>query len=220
MWVLVLVLAITGVILAVLLFVIATEGRYFGKRLMRWGYGRRSTSFEVRDDWELWEHLIKRLNIDPAEELLDLGTQTGHLPRLLARQRWFSGRVVGIDWSEEMIQEAKRQIRLEGTEPNVEFLCRDVQQPFPFPDSAFTLVTVVTGLLSGLKSPITLFQEIQRVLKPNGRVAFQFSPQPLRYTPIRNAEWFVTRLEPLGFTYTETLPWTPMYKVIVFQLPE
>jgi ubiquinone/menaquinone biosynthesis C-methylase UbiE len=220
MWVLFLVLAIVGLIIAVLLFVIATEGRYFGKSLMRWGYSRRSVSFEVRDDWKLWEYLIKRLEVNAAEEILDLGTQTGHLPRLVARQRWFQGRVIGIDWSEEMIQEAQRQSRLEGTESKVEFLCRDVQRLLPFDDSTFTLVTVVTGLLNGLKSPSTLFQEIHRVLKPKGRIAFRFAPQPLRYTPIRNANWFAQRLESLGFKHTETLAWTPMYKVIVFELPE
>lgn len=220
MWVLFLVLAISGIVTAFLIFIIATEGRYFGKRLMRWGYNRRSVSFEVRNDWKLWEHLIKRLKISPAEEILDLGTQTGHLPRLVARQRWFRGRVVGIDWSEEMIHEAQRQTRLEGTQKNVEFLCRDVQLPLPFGDSTFTLVTSVTGLLNSLKTPNTLFKEIHRILKSKGRVAFRIAPQTFRVTPIRNADWFATRLEPLGFTFTETLPWTPMYKVIVFELPE
>ena len=193
MWVLLLVLAITGIVITFLIFVIATEGRYFGKRLIRWGYNRRSVSFEVRNDWKLWEYLIKRLNISPAEEILDLGTQTGHLPRLVARQRWFRGRVIGIDWSEEMIQEAQRQTRLEGTQNNVKFLCRDVQLPLPYGDSTFTLVTLVTGLLNGLKTPKTLFKEIHRVLKSNGRVAFRVAPQPLHVTPIKNADWFTTR---------------------------
>ena len=204
----------------VLIFIIATEGRYFGKGLIRWGYDRRSVSFEVRDDWGLWEHLIKRLDVSPTEELLDLGTQTGHLPRLVARRRGFKGHVVGIDWSEEMIQEAQRQARLEGTQPRVQFLCRDVQKPLPFQNARFTLVTVVTGLLDGLKKPEALFQEIRRVLRPRGRVAFRFSPQPHRYTPIRKVNWFVSRLEPLGFLYTNTTTWTSSHEIIIFQLPE
>jgi ubiquinone/menaquinone biosynthesis C-methylase UbiE len=217
MWILFIALAIIGILLAVLVFIIATEGRYFGKRLMRWGYDRRSVTFEVRDDWELWENLIKRLEISSTEVLLDLGTQTGHLPRLVARQRNFKGRVVGIDWSEEMIQEAKRQIRLEGTQDRVQFLCRDVQQPLPFTENMFTLVTVVTGLLNGLKSPEVLFKEIQRILQPRGRVVFRFTPQHLRYTPSRKLEWFVERLETLGFTYLETKAWTSTHEIIVFQ---
>lgn len=220
MWLLFLIFAIVGIVLAVLIFIIATEGRYFGKRLIRWGYNRRSVTFEVRDDWELWEHLIKRLKIEPTEQLLDLGTQTGHLPRLVARQRGFKGAVVGIDWSEEMVQEAQRQVRLEGTQKKVRFLCRDVQQPLPFKENAFTLVTVVTGLLNSLKSPERLFQEIKRVLIPRGRVAFRFTPQTIGYSPMKKAEWFIRQLAPLGFHYVETLSWTPTYEILVLQLIE
>jgi ubiquinone/menaquinone biosynthesis C-methylase UbiE len=220
MWILFVALIIIGIILAVLIFIIATEGRYFGKTLIRWGYDRRSVSFEVRDDWELWEHLIKRLDIRLTEELLDLGTQTGHLPRLVARQRDFRGHAVGVDWSEDMIHEAQRQARLEGTESRTQFLCRDVQNALPFPENTFSLVTVVTGLLNALKAPDVLFREIWRVLQPGGRVAFRFTLQPLRYTPNRKVEWFRSQLEPLGFTYLETLSWTPTHKILVFQLPE
>ncbi|MHA2427205.1 MAG: class I SAM-dependent methyltransferase [Candidatus Hermodarchaeia archaeon] len=205
-------------ILGLLVFIVATEGRYFGKRLIRWGYNRRSVAFEVRDDWELWEILIKRLNISNSEELLDLGTQTGHLPRLVARKRGFEGHVVGIDWSEEMIQEARRQTRLEGTASRTQFLCRDVQESLPFDSDSFTLVTCVTGLLSGLKAPELLFKEVKRVLKVNGRVAFRFETQPRRPILTRYPSWFTDRLKSLGFQQLETVPWTPMHTIIIFQL--
>lgn len=218
MWPIYLLLLIIGVLLGTLLFIILTEGKYFGKGLIRWGYNRRSIAFEVRDDWALWEHLIKRLSISSSETLLDLGTQTGHLPRLVARQRGFSGQVIGIDWSEEMVLEARRQARLEGTADHVKFLCQDVQNPLPFSDNTFTLITCVTGLLNSLKAPEALFREIQRVLKAQGRVAFRFDSQPLRPTPIRDPSWFITRLEPLGFSLTKTVPWTPTQDIIIFQL--
>ncbi|MHA2427606.1 MAG: class I SAM-dependent methyltransferase [Candidatus Hermodarchaeia archaeon] len=209
---------IIGVFLGLLIFIVATEGRYFGKRLLRWGYNRRSIAFEVRDDWELWDSLIKRLNIGNSEEFLDLGTQTGHLPRLVARKRGFEGHVVGIDWSEEMIQEARRQSRLEGTASKTRFLCRDVRDPLPFDNDSFTLVTCVTGLLNGLRAPELLFREVQRVLKVNGRVTFRFETQPRRPTLTRYPSWFIERLEALGFQLTETVPWTPLHTVLIFRL--
>lgn len=220
MWLVFLLIMVIGVILGLLVFIVATEGKYFGKRLIRWGYNRRSVAFEVRDDWELWEHLIKRLKVNNSEELLDLGTQTGHLPRLVARKRGFSGRVVGIDWSEEMIQEARRQTRLEGTASRTRFLCRDVQEPLPFDNDSFTLVTCVTGLLNGLKNPELLFKEVQRVLKVKGRMVFRFEPQPRRPTLIRDSLWFIERLTPLGFQQTETVPWTPLHTILIFHLLE
>jgi demethylmenaquinone methyltransferase/2-methoxy-6-polyprenyl-1,4-benzoquinol methylase len=215
-----LLLVVIGVILGLLLFIVATEGRYFGKRLLRWGYNRRSVAFEVRDDWELWEILIKRLNVSNSEEFLDLGTQTGHLPRLVVRKRGFSGHTVGIDWSEEMIQEARRQSRLEGTASRTRFLCRDVQEPLPFDNDSFTLVTCVTGLVTGLKTPESFFKEVQRVLKVKGRVVFRFDSQPRRPTLIRDPLWFTERLTPLGFQQTETVPWTPQHTILIFQLLE
>ncbi len=220
MWPLFLLLIIIGILLAILIFILLTEGRYLGKQLVRWSYNRRSMAFEVRNDWKLWEHIIKRLGINQAEELLDLGTQTGHLPRLVARKRDFKGHVVGIDWSEEMIIEARRQVELEGTSSHVNFLCRDVQNSLPFSDDTFTVVTCVTGLINGLKKPEALFKEIQRVLKIDGRVAFRFEPHPLRPTSIRSTSWFTSRLEPLGFSQTDTIPWTQSYKILVFRLKQ
>lgn len=218
LWLVLLLLIIIAVILGLLVFIVATEGRYFGKRLVRWGYNRRSVAFEVRDDWELWESLIKRLKIGNSEEILDLGTQTGHLPRLVARKRGFEGHVVGIDWSKEMIQEARRQSRLEGTASKTRFLCRDVRESLPFDNDSFTLVTCVTGLLNGLRAPELLFREVQRVLKVNGRVAFRFETQPRRPTLTRYPAWFTERLESLGFQLTGTVPWTPLHTVLIFRL--
>ncbi|MFX0078674.1 MAG: class I SAM-dependent methyltransferase [Candidatus Hermodarchaeota archaeon] len=220
LWLILIFLVVIGVILGLIIFIIATEGKYFGKGLIRWGYNRRSVAFEVRDDWELWEILIKRLNVSNSEHLLDLGTQTGHLPRLVARKRGFDGYVVGIDWSEEMILEARRQSRLEGSASRTRFLCRDVQEPFPFDNDSFTLVTCVTGLLNGLKAPESLFNEIQRVLKVKGQVAFRFDAQPRRSTVIRHPSWFTKRLEPLGFQQSVTVPWTPQHTILIFQLLE
>lgn len=218
MWLLFLFLFIIGIILALLFFILGTEGRYFGKRFIRWLYNRRSVQYEVRDDWELWEHLIKRLKISPSEQLLDLGTQTGHLPRLVARQPDFKGRVVGIDWSADMIQEAQRQARLEETATRIQFLSRDVQQPLPFPDATFTLVTCVTGLLDGLRDPDTLFAEIRRVLQPGGRVVFRFEPRPLKATKIRHLDWFSKRLAKWGFSEPQTRPWTATHKLVISKL--
>ena len=117
-----------------------------------------------------------------------------------------------------MIQEARRQSRLEGTASKTRFICRDLREPLPFDNDSFTLVTCVTGLLNGLRAPELLFREVQRVLKVNGRVAFRFETQPRRPTLTRYPSWFTERLESLGFQLTETVPWTPLHTVLIFQL--
>ncbi|MFX0168927.1 MAG: class I SAM-dependent methyltransferase [Candidatus Hodarchaeota archaeon] len=213
-----LLLFIGGLALAVLLFILGTEGKYFGKALVRWIYDRQTLAFEVRDDWSLWDHLILHLKINPTEELLDLGTQTGHLPRLVARQRGFRGRIVGVDWSDDMIAEARHQSQLEGSSDRIKFLCQDVRKPLPFNDDTFTLVTCVTGLLRGLKAPDILFQEIQRLLKIGGRVVFRTDLQPLRSTLVRNEAWFSQHLEPRGFIHIQTRSWTPTRVIVIYRL--
>jgi len=217
-WLPLLLLVIFSAILIVIVFILVTEGKYFGRPLIRWIYNRQSLAFEVRDDWTLWEHLIQHLDINFDEQLLDLGTQTGHLPRLVARQRGFQGHIVGIDWSEEMITEAQRQSHLEGTAGRIKFLCQDVRDPLPFADDTFTLVTCVTGLLKGLRTPRSLFQEIQRLLKKNGRVAFRIEIQPLRSTPVRNETWLSQHLAPFGFAFVKTRSWTPTRIIALYQL--
>jgi ubiquinone/menaquinone biosynthesis C-methylase UbiE len=219
-WLIFLLLFVSGVTFFVFVFILVTEGKYFGTPLIRWIYNRQSLAFEVRDDWTLWEHLIQHLEITPNEELLDLGTQTGHLPRLVARQRGFRGHIVGIDWSKEMITEARRQSQLEGTAGKIKFLCQDVRHPLPFAENTFTLVTCVTGLLRGLKTPESLFQEIQRLLKVNGRIALRIDQNPLRTTTIRNEIWFTQHLDPLGFIFVKSRSWTPNHTIAIYQLTE
>ena len=219
-WLLFLFLIVLGVVLIILVFILVTEGKYFGKPLIRWIYNRQSLALEVRDDWTYWEHLIRHLAIRLDERILDLGTQTGHLPRLVARQRGFRGQIVGVDWSEEMISEARRQAHLEGTSSRVKFLCQDVRNPLPFADASFTLVTCVTGLFKGLKTPTSLFSEIQRLLEINGRVAFRIDLQPLRSTPSRDEPWFTRHLQPLGFSFVKTQSWTPNRMIAIYQLSQ
>lgn len=221
MWV-ILAMAFLGLLLLVLfvllVFVLLTEGRYFGKRLLRWLYGRRSVEFEVRDDWNLWQHFIQRIDVSLQERLLDLGTQTGHLPRLVARRRGFSGLAIGIDWVEGMVKEARRQARLEGTANRTKFFCQDLRHPLPFEENTFTLVTCVTGALEALRNPTSLFNEIQRVLQPNGRAVFAYSSRQLKTTSGAGTKWFKSQLEKLSFSDFQLIPWTSTRKLLVSTL--
>ncbi|MFX1562333.1 MAG: class I SAM-dependent methyltransferase [Promethearchaeota archaeon] len=211
-------LIIIILLLMFLICIVSTEGRYFGKRLLRRIYDLRTGEFEIRDDWELWNHLVRRIHVSSSEKLLDLGTQTGHLPRLVARQRGFQGIAVGVDWSAEMIQEAKRQARLEGTSQHTRFIHADIQQPLPFSDDTFTLLVCVTGVLDAFRYPDALFKEIRRVLQPSGRVIFSISRHQLKTSGIRDLKWFSGQLAKHGFAKPKLFPWTAAQQLIESQL--
>jgi ubiquinone/menaquinone biosynthesis C-methylase UbiE len=210
------VLFILGASLFGLLLGVATaRGRTLGRRLLRWVYDKRTGQFEVRDDWKLWRAFIKKASIGSAEQLLDLGTQTGHLPRLVAQQRSFRGTATGVDWADDMIREAKRQARLEGTAGRTRFVCADVSQPLPFPDDAFTMVVCATGVLEGMQTPDRLLDDVRRVLRHDGRVVFSCPSRHPKLSEIHDSDWFSEQLPRFGFTAPRVVPWTATQNLVI-----
>jgi len=52
------------VLVLVALFIVATDGRYFGKRLMYWLYDRLGPAiFRIYRESERWEKLVKALSL-------------------------------------------------------------------------------------------------------------------------------------------------------------
>jgi len=80
-----------------------------------------------------------------------------------------SGRVSGIDLTEDMIQLAQENLTLAGMK-NVEVKKVD-SDTIPFEDHAFDVV-ISNGVINLSPRKETLFREIYRVLKPGGRLQF------------------------------------------------
>jgi demethylmenaquinone methyltransferase/2-methoxy-6-polyprenyl-1,4-benzoquinol methylase len=112
-------------------------------------------------------HLARAL---PGERALDLCCGTGDLALGLAKQ---GAEVVGLDFSEAMLQVAREKSKAEGTGAKVEFLCGDAQQ-IPFAENTFDILTIGYGLrnLADLDAGL---RDMLRVAKPGGRfVALEF----------------------------------------------
>ena len=124
--------------------------------------------------------MIKRLELNGNENLLDIATGTGHVA-LTAALELGSGKVAGIDLSEKMLQKAVTKAN-ESNLRNVTFKCCDIED-MGFDDNAFDAACCAFGLFflpdmeNGLKC-------ISRVLKPGGKLALtSFTPSlmmPLR----------------------------------------
>ena len=97
---------------------------------------------------------------EPPRRVLDIGTGTGAIPRLLA-ERFPDAEIVGVDVAERMIEEARRN-----GGGRVRFHVADAQR-LPFADGSFDLVT--------LGNMIPFFDEIARVTDDGGRALFAFS---------------------------------------------
>ena len=128
--------------------------------------GRMHDMFErIAPTWETRigpHHLgALRLAVDglAPSRVLDVGTGTG--VAALALAAWFSSaEVVGVDLSAAMLAQAERK------GGRVRFEVADAAQ-LPFPDGSFDLVVLMNA--------VPFFDELARVVAPDGAAVFSFS---------------------------------------------
>jgi ubiquinone/menaquinone biosynthesis C-methylase UbiE len=114
------------------------------------------------------EKVLRLACLAPGESVLDVGCGTGTLAIAAKRHVGLTGSVYGIDASPEMIARARskaRKGRVEVTFKN------GLAETLPFPNAQFDVVlsTIMLHHLP-LKARVQCVCEIQRVLKPGGRV--------------------------------------------------
>ena len=109
---------------------------------------------------------IEALALRAGEHVLDAGCGTGLLIEGMSSTIGADGRIVGIDFSGDMLELA--QIRCDGIN-NIELQQGSVTQ-LPFQDNSFDAVSCTQTLLY-VDEVETALSELYRVLKPGGRVA-------------------------------------------------
>jgi len=75
------------------------------------------------------EQAIKRMGIRRGDAILDLGSGTGRNNCVMLKILSPTGRVVGVDISQEMLKQARQRCR---AYPQVTFLNRRIEEPLPF----------------------------------------------------------------------------------------
>jgi len=107
-----------------------------------------------------WRRATVAAVVQPSDRVLDACCGTGDLAIAAARA---GGRVTGVDFSERMLERARRK------GPELEWLQGDALA-LPFSDGSFDSATVGFGVrnLEDLERGLA---ELRRVLRPGGRVA-------------------------------------------------
>jgi demethylmenaquinone methyltransferase/2-methoxy-6-polyprenyl-1,4-benzoquinol methylase len=107
-----------------------------------------------------WRRLTAEAAVRPGDRVLDACCGTGDLAVADVRA---GGRVVGLDFSERMLERARRKA------PAVEWVRGDLLE-LPFGDGSFDAATVGFGVRNVADLERAL-RELRRVLRPGGRLA-------------------------------------------------
>jgi len=120
-------------------------------------------SFGLHRIWK--RRLLNLARAHPGERALDLCCGTGDIALALAKQ---GAEVVGLDFSEPMLQVALEKLKKQSPKAKVEFIRGDAQQ-IPFPENTFDVLTIGYGLrnLADLEAGL---RDMLRVTKPGGRL--------------------------------------------------
>ncbi|WP_425101560.1 class I SAM-dependent methyltransferase [Tropicibacter sp. S64] len=110
------------------------------------------------------QRVVDYINRCGGPEVLEVGVGTG-----LALPHYRAGlRVTGIDYSDEMLQKARKKVRERRLDPVTALLQMDARS-LDFPDNRFDTVAAM-HIVSVVPEPERVIAEMARVCKPGGRI--------------------------------------------------
>jgi ubiquinone/menaquinone biosynthesis C-methylase UbiE len=158
-------------VLGVLIYwqLIIAEGAYLGTwvvtLLYDWSASRYNAIKEFNDfdeDVSLGWPLTTRLLDQPESTIVDIATGTGRLAHVMARQKAFQGKIIGVDRSARMLAIAQK----DAVDFKARFsLVQADAMALPFADSSAPVVTCLEAL-EFLPNPDIGLAELVRVLQP------------------------------------------------------
>lgn len=142
------------------------------------GHSESEEAFERSGEWDLENHILAGIELDPGAAALEIGCGIGRLMKPLARR---VACVIGVDISGEMVRRARARL---AALPNVQ-VHRTDGGLFMLDDSSvdFCYSFVVFQHFPAKEFAFAYFREVARVLRPGGVFRFQVNQRPERFSP-------------------------------------
>lgn len=103
-----------------------------------------------------------------GETVVDLGSGAGIDVFLAANKVGKTGRAIGIDMTDEMLEKARKNAKEHGYS-NVEFRKGDIEKRVPVDDNGVDLV-ISNCVINLTTDKVEAFKEVRRILRPGGRM--------------------------------------------------
>ena len=193
------------------------EGVHLGPRVQAWLYDRWSKKYDegkrpsqLQDDEMLAAPLLGAAEEIPEPFILDFATGTGRLSHALLSHPEFQGRIIALDLSRGMLEQAAAKLRGMPAVRQVELL-RHPSLPLPFPDEVFDVVCAleVLELFPDMDTPL---RELGRVLRPGGiLLTSRGTEESGRKAKVRSRDEFVTLLARSRFERVQVTKWWRLF---------
>ena len=105
--------------------------------------------------------------LEEGETIVDLGSGAGIDAFLASKQVKYSGKVIGIDFTDDMLEKAGKAARENGFS-NVEFRKGDIENKIPIEDNSAN-VAISNCVINLTTNKVKAFKEVYRILKKGGK---------------------------------------------------
>ncbi|KAL8896858.1 MAG: hypothetical protein Q9192_002866 [Flavoplaca navasiana] len=134
-------------------------------------YPKRSSTYKSASQssfhFRQAQEYIQRANLQPAQSVLDLACGTGLVTIPANQQVGPTGKVVGIDFSDGMLEVARRKTSEQGLD--IRYIEHDITDLGPLDLGSFDVITCSSALLL-MPSPLCAVKHWASLLVPGGRL--------------------------------------------------
>ena len=132
---------------------------------------------------------INHTNLKEGETVVDLGSGAGIDIFLAARKVLNSGKAIGIDMTDEMLQKARDNAK-KGNYTDVEFKKGDIEENIPLDNNSVDAV-ISNCVINLTTNKTNAFKEVFRILKNGGRMVISdlITDQELSADQVNSEKW-------------------------------